>query len=368
MIVDDDMSVGMSLKEILRTRGHNVKYYEDSNRAIEEFKKDPVEVVLSDLSMPGIDGFRLIDELKQHLPEVDVVVITGHPTADNAVRTMKSGAYDFIKKPFKSEEIDSVLERIKQRRIILNDLNNMRSETTKLTELNRRLEVLNQLKDNFINNISHELRTPLTILTSAVSLLQSDTEGVLSDLQKKVLDTVDKGVKRLENVIESIFDLTFSRNYKKQISEFSLEEVLDEILLQFQDEIVKKGIEIHKKTNAPGKIMFDKKIFSRVFYHLISNAVKFNKKSGKINIDLAVNNDVLEAKIEDTGIGISEDEQATIFERFYQVNGGSTREHGGAGIGLAAAKKHIDFLGGEIVLASKVGEGSLFKFKIPIKG
>lgn len=366
MIVDDDISVTMALQEILRTRGHNVRLHNDSTKAIDDFKNSPSDVVLTDLNMPMVDGFKLIDELKQIEPTVDIVVITGYPSTDNAVKAMKMGAYDFIRKPFQADEIDALLERINQRRLLLNRLSNIRDEVVRLEEIKRRLEVLNQLKDNFIGNISHELRTPLNIMINAISLLRSKEFGAMPDIQKRLIDMIDSGIRRLNNTIEGIFDLTFGDRYKKQCSEFVLDDIIDSILMQFEEDITKKGLVVRKDIDIKGSIISDKKIVERILYHLISNAIKFNKNGGQINISAIKDDRVIEIKIQDTGIGIPESEKERIFDRFYQVDSSITREYGGAGIGLSAVRKYVDTLGGKVSVNSQVGVGSTFIVRIPL--
>jgi len=367
MVIDDDTSVTMTLREILKMKGHEVKLFNDSRLAVEEFKKDPTEVVLSDINMPEMDGFKLMDAVKQFMPTVDVVVITGHPTAENALHAMKGGAYDFLRKPFQMDEISAVLERIRQRRALIDSLSSIQDEVARLGELNRRLNVLNALKDNFISNVSHELRTPLAIMVSAISLLKSEESAVLGEEKKKMLlDTIERGTDRLNNIIESVFDLTFNRDYKITKENLCIKDVVNNVTAQFSEDISKKGLNVDKKIALSENVMLDKRLVERTLYHLVSNAVKFNKQDGNIKIEAGLAKGCLEIKITDTGIGVAAEEHESIFDKFYQVDGGMRREYGGAGIGLAAVKRYVDLLGGKITLISRLGEGSVFTVLLPV--
>jgi two-component system phosphate regulon sensor histidine kinase PhoR len=215
---------------------------------------------------------------------------------------------------------------------------------------------LEKMKLDFFANASHELKSPLTTIIGYQQLIQN---GILVE-KEEIADATIKTVKeasRMNQIISEMLELAKLESDKKEDKNvLSISHVTDEILLSYNILLENKNITLVKDYND-----FDVSIASNDLYHLIrnliDNAVKYNKANGKIKITISDNTFV----IEDTGIGISKEDQERIFERFYRVDKARSKENGGTGLGLSIVK-HICINNNiKIEVSSALNEGTCFK-------
>lgn len=238
--------------------------------------------------------------------------------------------------------------------LIMDDLNTMAAELSK-TEV---------LKTDFISNVSHELKTPLTVIKSYAALLKkSDLDR---ETREKYADAVLQATGRLNDLITNILRLNKLENQeiKPDFEEFDLTEALGECVLQFEDRIEQKNIELVCDFDENVRIYSSKSYLDIVWSNLLSNAIKFTDEGGMVAVKLKKRDGKAVVSVSDTGCGISADAGARIFEKFYQCDTSHSGE--GNGLGLALVKKVIDVLGGEISVSSELGKGSVFT--IVLKG
>lgn len=217
-------------------------------------------------------------------------------------------------------------------------------------------------KSEFIANMSHELRTPLNIIIGFSELMSSSK--VEASKQIKYLHNISNSGKHLLNLMNDLIDISkiesgnLKLNYETIDSEGLIKEIVTSINLISND----KDIEVDA---APAKIIADRKILTQILYNLISNAIKFTPETGNIKIKSEVENNRLIISVEDTGIGIDEEDLNMIFEKFKQVDSSVERAKQGAGLGLAITKQLIELLKGSIHVESAKGKGSRFWFILP---
>lgn len=238
--------------------------------------------------------------------------------------------------------------------VIMENLNTMAAELGK-TEV---------LKTDFISNVSHELKTPLMVIKSYVSLL--DGGKLDAETRKKYVKTVLQATTRLNDLIVNILRLNKleHQEIKPELETFELGEALAECVLQFEDRIEEKGIELVCELEENVFVYSSKSYLEIVWNNLISNAVKFTNDGGRVALTLKKQGEKVVVTVSDTGCGISPEIGAHIFEKFYQ--GDTSHAQEGNGLGLALVKKVIDVLGGEISVSSEEGKGSVFT--IVLKG
>jgi PAS domain S-box-containing protein len=230
-------------------------------------------------------------------------------------------------------------------------------------------EAANIAKSSFLANMSHEIRTPMNIIMGFSDLL-ADEE--LTDVQKEYTGLITKAGKSLLVIIDDILDYSRIEAGKlevklKNCSLKKLLENIDSMMRLFGD---KKDLEfeIIRDERLPSTIITDPDRLGQCLVNLVNNAIKFTKQ-GHVHLKVSLQDKngkpFIRFDVEDTGIGIPENEQERIFASFAQVNETDTRLHGGTGLGLAIAKKLAKLLGGELTLASCEGKGSTFSLLIP---
>ncbi len=226
----------------------------------------------------------------------------------------------------------------------------------------KQAEKSEKLKTAFLANISHEIRTPLNAILGFSEILQEQLSNPETD---RYFDIINKNGEHLLNLINQIIDYSriTSGDVELNYSVFELNLLIKEIILSFM--INEKDIELifDVDINKEVYIKSDRIRLKQVLTNLISNAVKFTDK-GYIKVSYKINNDKINFIVEDTGIGISEDNLNIIFNRFQQAEGNMQSKYGGTGLGLSISKEIINLLGGEISAESEINKGSKFYFSI----
>ena len=230
------------------------------------------------------------------------------------------------------------------------------------------LQRLDETKSNLTSIVSHELRTPLVPILGNIDLLLTKNSENLTDYQKTKLNKIKEKCLFLSTLISDIMDLNKinTKNLYLNKDIISLEEIIDDVLDSYQIKIKEKKLTIEKSIKQ-AKIDGDRKRLTQVFSNLVSNALDFSSNNGKITITTQLIKDKIHITFKDSGRGISPDKLDKIFETYYQENTTSTREHGGAGIGLAVCKGIIQSHGGKIWAESEgLDKGTQFHIILPI--
>ncbi len=240
-----------------------------------------------------------------------------------------------------------------------------------LAEERERAESLAQIdkaKTAFFSNISHEFRTPLTLMLSPLEELLSDGQN-LSVAQKENLQTSLRNTLRLQKLVNMLLD--FSRieagKMDANFQSVDIAKMTQDLASSFRSAIESAGIEYNVSIKSVNReISIDVDMWEKIVLNLISNAFKYTEK-GRIQVELATQGENILFKVSDTGIGISEENQSKIFERFYRVNNGGGRSQEGTGIGLSLVKELVLLHQGNITITSELGKGSTFTVAIPLK-
>jgi two-component system sensor histidine kinase ChiS len=269
------------------------------------------------------------------------------------------------------------VERAEELGILAKAFNRMASQLqetfSKLEAKNTQLQQLDKLKDEFLANTSHELRTPLNGIIGIAESLIDGAAGQLPAQAIANLAMIASSGRRLANLVNDILDFSKLRhkNLELQIKSVGVREIADVVIRLSQPLIGKKSLQLINSISADIPLVeADENRLQQIFYNLIGNAIKFTE-TGTIEVSAEV---ILEKEqaailaiiVSDTGIGIPEDKLERIFESFEQADGSTARNYGGTGLGLAVTKQLVELHGGEILVSSKVGEGSQFTFTLPI--
>lgn len=235
---------------------------------------------------------------------------------------------------------------------IMDNLNKMAAELS-------RTEVLHT---DFISNVSHEIKTPLAIIQNYAKLLLS--KNLDKETHDKYASTLVAASEKLTNLVSNILKLNKLENQEIQtdIEEINLSEMLAQTLLNYEDRIEEKSLNINCDLQENVMIKSSSSYLEIIWNNLISNAIKFTDKGGEISLSLKKENSDITVEIKDTGCGISTKTGNHIFEKFYQ--GDTSHAQEGNGLGLALVKKVIDIIGGTIKVNSELGKGSTFVIKL----
>jgi signal transduction histidine kinase len=236
----------------------------------------------------------------------------------------------------------------------------------------RDLQQLSRFKSEFFANITHELRTPLATILSPLELLLSDGLGPISEAQRGTFTTMFKSGLKLLKLIGDLLDLSRleESRLRLQVAEHDLIDLLRGLIAQIAGLAQRKNIEVKLIAVAERAFLWcDAEQIERVFVNLLSNAIKFTEPGGRVEVRASEyrrpdGESALRIEVQDDGPGFPPESASRLFERFYQVDMGGTRRHGGAGIGLALARELVELHGGSIRAASAPGEGACFTVEL----
>ncbi|MBD2197043.1 MULTISPECIES: hybrid sensor histidine kinase/response regulator [Calothrix] len=369
LVVDDSPDNVFLIKTILEEEGYTVSTAENGASALSQLEASPCDLVLLDLMMPGMDGYEVTRRIRgntamqQYIP---ILLITAHD-APNVAKGLDLGADDFIRKPV---TVDELLARV-------------RSLLRLKHSIDERDEIARQRED-FVSRLTHDLRTPLVAADRVLMLFQQGALGALSPQMEEVIAIMARSNTNLLSMVNTLLEVYRFEAGRKTLAfqPVNLRQLLEEVVGELTPLAEAKSLSINlgiAQELTSNSVMGDRLELHRLFTNLIGNAIKFTD-SGSVNIHLgsttqnskksyldAVENsafsEFLIVEVEDTGPGISPEEQTTLFERFRQ----GSHKSSGSGLGLYLSRRIVEAHQGNILVKSELGKGSVFIVMLPVK-
>jgi two-component system, sensor histidine kinase and response regulator len=361
LIVDDEVMHMKALCNTLKDHEYETVGVSSAQAALATLHKMEFDLLLTDLMMPEMNGIELLHEAFKINPNLIGIIMTGEGTIPTAVEAMKTGALDYILKPFKLSVILPVLARaLSVRRLRLENA----ALEKRVQERTVQLEAANQELDAFAFSVSHDLRTPLRHIMGFAGLLEQD-EPSLSENAKRHLATITRSARQMEKLISDLLD--FSRTSRAAIrrTEVNLDELMQKAIRDAQPEIASRNIVW--KTNLLPRVQADPALLQQVLSNLILNAIKYSRTRNPAEIETgsmtagATGETII--FIRDNGVGFDmkyADKLFGVFQRLHRQD-----EFEGTGIGLANVRRIITRHGGRTWAEGKVDAGATFYFTLP---
>jgi signal transduction histidine kinase len=357
LIVDDEKEFADSLAERLSLRGFAVRTAYSGEEGLASLGERSADVVLLDLSMPGIGGLETLAQIRSRQgEETEVIVLTGQASVASAIEGMKRGAFDYLEKPVDMRQLVDTIRRAQNRRA-------RRLERQRMIDTGK-LASMAQLA----MGVAHELNNPLNIILNETGWIRDLVEGEqfqkCDDINevKQSLALIAKQIGRCKEITMRL--LALRRPGRRGVEKFDLNALVVKHLewqgSRFKEFAVQVTTELAPDLPPLAALALE---LEEVFRHVINNALDaMNKGGGTLTVRTRAETDLLIVEIEDTGRGIPAEVLPHVFEPFY-----STKEIGrGHGLGLSIAQSIMLNLGGDIEMQSEERKGTRVILKIPI--
>jgi signal transduction histidine kinase len=352
LIVDDEEVIRDLCARALKD--YRTLQAENGKEALNVLDRQAVDLILVDVMMPVMNGLDLLQQIKDRDPAQLVIVMTGYADKDVILRALKSHADDFIHKPINLLQLKASIERALETRAL-------RRELAQLKQLDR-------IKADFLGLISHKLRTP----TTSISLfIQNLASGNIDFEDPGFISAVNAIREESEYLAYLIQDLLYYSDIilqdgERKTSPEDLKEIAVAILGEKRSVVEHKGLTLQSTLAGQWPlVIIDRQRIAFVLNALLDNAIKFTPAGGKITLTGEVSERELSLTITDNGPGISTEEAAKVFEKFYQTDPQHTGQIRGFGLGLFYARQFIRDHGGAINLDSTPGKGTNVTIRLP---
>ncbi|MCH8897326.1 MAG: hybrid sensor histidine kinase/response regulator [Chloroflexi bacterium] len=389
LLVDDQPGVRLMLETMLRDAGYNdVVSVESAQQVFDHLHMSDgaaptldVDLILMDISMPEIDGVEACRRIKctEAFKDIQVIMVTGLADNQDLEAAFAAGAVDYICKPPNMAEM---LARVRSALDLKREMDRRRASHAsvlqvknrelelafaELEQKNRELEEASLAKTQILATATHELKTPLTSIVGYVDrlLLRQDTVGELNEKQTRYLTTVQKNSRRLKSLVDDLLDVSLieAGGLELTLLDLNVRQEIEESIQNMQSQVSDKNINL--QLNIPpdlGLVKGDRLRFSQVMTNLLSNACKYSPVEATVTISASDNQKEVQIDVADTGIGISQADQAQLFNKFFRADNTSTREESGTGLGLYITKLLVEAHYGRIWTDSAINQGTTFHF------
>jgi signal transduction histidine kinase len=366
LVIDDEEEMLMLCSRVLASVVTEVDEASSSFQAREAFHKKTYDLVLTDINIDkGGDGVALAQEIRNISPNTKVIMMTADPTIDSAIGGMKSGAVEYIIKPFSIDYLASVARNTFEKGMLSSELAREKTMKQELEAAYSQLKASESVKDAFLSRINHELRTPVSIAMTSSELLGQQLKAA-DDLA--LWGRSDKALRNLHLAIGELllFSDLLKGTLKPDRKPLDLPALLAETSsgLKFLYDDMKIKVELLTE-GEPYQVAADPVLLGEAFKQLLVNAVKFNRKGGSVTVKAHYFDDRVIVSVSNTGLVVSDEAMPHLFDSFFQAADYLTREVGGIGLGLATVKQIMEAHDGGITVQKNPEGGMTFSVLLP---
>lgn len=371
LLVDDEVDFRQTIAKRLTKRGIAPEEAGNGKECLSILDTKPMDVVVLDVKMPGMNGIEVLEHIKEKHPETEIILLTGHASTRDGVAGIKSGAFDYLSKPV---EVEHLIGKIRQAYEKIRRAEEIRRGEERLRDVEFRARMAQQIMaterlaslGTLAAGVAHEINNPLAIIKESAGWMQLILKREeLTELPRRqdfemALNKIDKAVERSKRITHQL--LGAARKDDSGLSEVNLGELVHEAVELVNREAANKDIEIVQEMDpSMGTVSSYPYQLRQILINLLTNAIHATERGGKITIILESIGDEMKLTVGDTGCGIPEENLDRIFEPFFTTKAPDE----GTGLGLFVTRSIIEKMGGTIEVQSQLGHGTIFYIKLP---
>ncbi|MBX7222085.1 MAG: response regulator [Blastocatellia bacterium] len=374
LIADDNLFNRVLLERFLKNQGHQVHTAETGRQALEILEQESADLLLLDINIPEMNGFEVLEFMRQHdvFQNVPVIVISALNDVELIARSIELGATDYLPLPLNrvllQARINASMERKRLRDLEASHMQELAETVAQLQVSQKQATEANRAKSAFLTNMSHELRTPLNAVIGFSQMMARDF--TLPPQHRETANIITRSGEHLLGLINDVLSISKIEAGKLTLSEapFDLAQLVNGIaeMFRFQAEAKTLELVVELDNRLPHYVTGDEGKLRQVLINLLGNAFKFTD-TGRITVRVKpLNNELCHFEIEDTGCGIPEEALEQLFEPFVQLSHRQRKPQEGTGLGLTISRSYARLMGGDITVRSRLNQGTSFSFWIPL--
>ncbi|WP_236144987.1 hybrid sensor histidine kinase/response regulator [Nostoc sp. CMAA1605] len=376
LLIEDNIAEARLLQEYLQqaeSKQFSLVHVKRLGDGLNTLRHNNYDVILLDLTLPDSQGLSSLSLLIEQSPSIPIVVLTNTNDEDLAIEAVRQGAQDYLVKRQVNVHVlvralCYAIERkqtLESLRILNKSLENRVEEST--AELVKAQEI-NQFKSDFVSMFSHDIRNPLNTILLAAGLLQDNEDKLSQEKKHSHFQMIRSAIKNMAQLLDEVSFIGKADAGKLwcDLIAVDLEAFCRQLVEEFQLAIKDKQIKVIFDCPQPLEpILLDESLFRHILANLLGNAIKYSNPGGQVNLELLNQKKTVTLIIQDSGIGISIEDQKQLFQPFHR--GDNVGGISGTGLGLAIVKKCVDAHEGEIFVDSEVGVGTTVTVIFPKK-
>lgn len=378
LIVDDVPLNLQMLGGLLQSKGYEVAPASSGAIALEMAQTQTPDLILLDIQMPEMDGFKVCKLLKENpiTKDIPVIFLTAFVETEDIVRGFELGAVDYISKPFNSSELIARVNThlsLKKATDLINESNKkLVLSNENLETLNTELKNANSMKNRMLSMVAHDLKNPLGGIQGLVSFLISDDRLIKYADIVESLDLMQKSSTSMLDLVKEILDSAALEIGRIQLNTdvVSIEDLVQAAVWQNKPnaEMKQQQLILSSIDTANNYFMTkaDSKRLSQVFDNLISNAIKYSPFSKPIDVTIESFENNIIISVADQGPGVSDEDKEKMFGYFQRLSAQPTGGESSSGIGLSIVKQIVELHNGKVWVESDLGKGSTFIVSLPV--
>jgi two-component system, sensor histidine kinase and response regulator len=360
LVVDDELGIRLAIKRTLQDytirlpdfegeMSFEVELAESGEEALVKIESFKPDMLLLDHKLPAMSGIDVLDWLSKKDFDLITVMITAYASLETAITATKRGAFDFLAKPFTPDELTAALYK-----------------SAKHLMLERRAHQLaqekRQLRFQLISMVSHELKAPLAALLGYLGALKEPSIVSKPAVYDDIIERSQIRLQGMRKLIQDLLDLTSieSGQKKRELVPLDVLEIARQTVEAVRPEARERNITIDLHESPSVTMTADRGEIEIVFNNLLTNAVKYNRQGGRVEVGIESKDERVILRVTDTGIGMTPEEAGRLFAEFVRIRNEKTRDILGSGLGLSIVKKIALLYGGDISVSSQPDVGSTF--------